>query len=82
MKKTSWITKCDDGIKREVRVELSHKNIKWQFKRKDEEQWDYDSKPTSEDWDMLEDILERRAKRGKGGNILESVRKLRSQSRA
>ncbi len=69
-------------MKREIRVELSHRSIKWQFKRKDEERWDYDTKATAEEWDMLEDILKRRAHRGKGGDIIEAARKLRSQSNA
>lgn len=69
--------KCEDGVKREVRAHVTHGAIKWSFKRKDEEQWDYDSAPLKEDWDELEDHLGRRAQRGKGGNMLEAVRKLR-----
>ncbi len=81
-RKTSWTHKCEDGVKREVRVELHHGTIKWQFKRKDEESWDYDSKPTKKDWDALEDILKRRAHRGKGGTILQSVKKMRAKDNA
>lgn len=79
-KRTTWTKKCEDGVKREVRVELHHGKIKWQFKRQDEEKWDYDSLPTSADWDELEDILTRRAQRGKGGDILDSVKKMRSKA--
>lgn len=77
MKRISWTLKCEDGVKREVRAQVSHGGVKWSFKRKDEERWDYDSPPKKEDWDELEDILERRTRRGKAGNMLEAVRKLR-----
>ena len=82
MRKTTWTHKCEDGVKRDVRVELSHQSIKWQFKRKDEEAWDYDSAPTAMDWDALEDILRRRKGRGKGGNALEDVQKMRREANA
>jgi len=81
-KKTSWTVRCEDGVKRETRVELTHRSIKWQFKRKDEETWDYDSKPTSHDWDQLVDILKRRQGRGKGGNFLQSVERARREAGA
>lgn len=78
--KISWTHKCDDGVKREVRVDITHGGMKWQFKRKDQERWDYDSTPTSDDWDKLEEILERRTGRGRAINLLETVRKLRSKA--
>ncbi len=77
---TSWTDKLPDRIKRETRVHIAHHSLKWQFKRSDEERWDYDSTPTSEDWDKLEDILKRRAGRGKGGNILLAVQKMRAKA--
>lgn len=64
-------------MKREVRVEVTRGSIKWQFKRKDEERWDYDSPALPEDWDELEDIMMRRAGRGRSGNMIEVVRKMR-----
>ena len=75
--KISWTERCEDGVKREVRVEVTRGGLKWQFKRADEDRWDYASWPTAEDWDVLEEILERRAHRGRGINMLEAVRKLR-----
>ena len=75
--KISWTEKCEDGVKREVRVEVTRGGLKWQFKRADEDRWDYASRPTAEDWDVLEEILERRAHRGRGINMLEAVRKIR-----
>lgn len=78
MKNISWTLRCEDGVKREVRVEITEKSMKWQFKRKDEERWDYDSLPTAADWDNLEDILKRRIGRGRGVKAIEIVRKFRS----
>ena len=75
----SWTIKLPEGIKRETRVHVS-RTLKWQFKRSDEERWDYDSEPTAEDWDMLEDILTRRANRGKAPQALISVQKLRAKA--
>jgi hypothetical protein len=51
-----WKEKLDDGVKRTVRVKFpGGGQIKWQFKRSDEEKWDYDTDPSSEDWTVLED---------------------------
>jgi len=80
VRKITWTHKCKDGVNRDIRVELHHQNIKWQFKRKDEETWDYDSVPTAMDWDELEDILRRRAGRGRGGNFMESLQKMRRKA--
>lgn len=54
-----WVDKLDGGLKRKVRVKFpGHGKIKWQFKRSDEEQWDYDSPPTSDDWEVLEEKID------------------------
>lgn len=66
-----------DGVKREVRVTLDSHGAKWQFKRADQERWDYDSSPTADDWDALENILTRRGQRGRQIGLLERVRKMR-----
>lgn len=76
-RKISWTRRCEDGVKREVRVVVSRGGIKWQFKRADEARWDYDTAPTEEEWDALTEILRRRAARGRSVNLLESTRKLR-----
>ncbi len=76
----SWVDKLPDGVKRETRVHVSARALKWQFKRADRQQWDYDSIPTAEDWDMLENILSRRAARGRAPQILIAVRKMRTRS--
>jgi len=76
----SWTKRCDDGVKREVRVLVTAGGMKWQFKRADEERWDYDSPASSADWDALEEILQRRSGRGKGIGMWEAVRKMRSKA--
>ena len=51
-----WKEKLEDGTKRVVRVKFPGAGkIKWQFKRSDEEMWDYDSPASPEDWKMLEE---------------------------
>lgn len=77
-KMISWTVKTDDGVKRETRVNVSRRSIKWQFKRADESRWDYDSDPLDSDWNMLEDVLRRRAGRGRAVDLLASVQKLRA----
>ena len=72
-----WTERGEDGVKREVRVEVASGSIRWQFKRADETTWDYDSEPDADDWDKLEEILERRAARGRSVNMQEAVRKWR-----
>ncbi len=75
----SWKERLDDGVKREVRVTFfGRASFKWQYKRADEPKWDYDSEPTRADWDALEDILFRRAGRGRAVVKLETVRKHRA----
>ncbi|MCC7300968.1 MAG: hypothetical protein IT583_07805 [Verrucomicrobia bacterium] len=51
-----WIEKLDDGVKRTVRIAISmNKGIKWQFKRSDEERWDYDTPASPDDWQALDE---------------------------
>jgi len=76
----SWTDKLPDGEKRETRVHVSQRRLKWQFKRTDQEQWDYDSPPETADWDRLEDILRRRAGRGNSVNMREAVQLLRAKA--
>ncbi len=76
----SWTVKEDDGVKRETRVHVSRRSLKWQFKRYDEDRWDYDSTPLESDWDMLEDILKRRAGRGRAVDLLSFIKKLRGDA--
>ena len=51
-----WSDRPEPGVKRKIRVTFTGSTgIKWQFKRSDEELWDYDTPPTADDWDALED---------------------------
>lgn len=52
-----WKEKLDDGIKRTVRISIGNGKIKWRFKRSDEERWDYDTPPSPEDWQALDDKI-------------------------
>lgn len=76
-KPISWTERDEDGVKREVRVEVAAGSIKWQSKRADETAWNYEVEPSEDDWDTLEEILERRATRGRSVNMQESVRRWR-----
>jgi hypothetical protein len=75
----SWTERQADGVKRETRVRISGSNFKWQFKRTDQERWDYESAPVDADWDALEDILRRRAGRGRAVKELKALLKLRGK---
>ena len=77
-KPVSWKGKTADGVRRDVRVTIIGRGMKWQFKRAGMKEWDYDSEPTSADWDTLEDILKRRAGRGRAVVKLETVQKQRA----
>ena len=76
----SWTRRCEDGVKREVRAFVTARHIKWQYKRADEERWDYDSPPTTADWDALEETVSKRVSRGRSLGMLENVRKLRGKA--
>lgn len=54
-----WVEKLGGGVKRKIRITfLGHGKIKWQFKRSDEEAWDYDTPATPGDWNTLEEKVE------------------------
>ncbi len=77
----SWTVKLPEGgVKRETRVHVSQRHLKWQFKRSDQEAWDYGSDPETGDWDRLEDVLRRRAGRGTSINLVAAVQALRKKA--
>lgn len=77
----SWTEKLpDEGVTRETRVRVAHRHLRWQFKRSDQERWDYDSLPQAADWDRLEDVLRRRAARGRAVDLLAAVQALRAKA--
>ena len=54
-----WIEKLPDGVKRTVRIKFEGQGkIKWQFKRSDEELWDYKTPPSLADWDALQEKID------------------------
>ena len=74
-----WVEKLDDGIKRKIRITFLGKGrMKWQTKRSDEEYWDYDTPPSADDWDTLEEKMESLYNRRRASfKNLELVRKLK-----
>lgn len=49
-----WVEDAGDDVTREIRVSFSGaRQIKWQFKRSDEEKWNYDLTPCKGDWETL-----------------------------
>ncbi len=56
----NWTTKREDGSRYVVRVTWFSGTFKIQFKERGEERWDYDRKPSREDWDVFLDAIERR----------------------
>lgn len=71
-----WVERLGDGVKREVRVAIQRQEIKWQFKRSDEERWDYTSAPSRDDWDtLLERVSNRHQRRNATFEDLEFVRR-------
>jgi hypothetical protein len=78
-----WVDRLEGGVKREVRVEIHRQDIKWQFKRSDQERWDYTSPPSKEDWDgLLERVFNRQQRRNATLADLESVRRLHAAATA
>jgi hypothetical protein len=76
-----WKERLEDGFKRIVRVKFPGQGkVKWQFKRSDEEQWDYDSPPSPEDWAALEEKMDHLYHRRRAAfRDLELVQKLRKE---
>lgn len=59
---------------------VSQGHMKWQFKRTDEERWDYKGTPTVDDWNQLEDIIGRRIGRGRAVGMMPAVRRMREKA--
>ena len=74
-----WVEKLEGGVKRKIRITFLGKGkMKWQTKRSDEDFWDYDTPPTSDDWDTLEEKVEAFYNRRRTPfKNLELVRKLK-----
>lgn len=63
IRQVCWIEKLEDGVKRDVRVSVERGKVKWQFKRSDQERFDYDTPPTRDDWDNFLERMENRYQR-------------------
>jgi len=63
MRQVCWIEKLEEGVKRDVRVGVEGGKVKWQFKRSDQERFDYTTPPTREDWDHFLERMENRYQR-------------------
>ena len=76
-----WKERLDGGVKRIVRVKFpGGGQVKWQFKRSDEEQWDYDTPATPEQWAALEKKVDQLYHRRRAAfRDLEAVQKLRAE---
>lgn len=79
-----WIERLDDGIKRKIRITFLGKGrMKWQTKRSDEEYWDYETPPSPDDWNTLEEKMEALYNRRRAPfKNLELVRKLKKAAGA
>ena len=77
-----WTERIENRVKRTVRVKFPGQGqIKWQFKRSDEDGWDYDSPPTSEDWATLEDKVNKLYQRNRCAlRDWELVKKMREEN--
>jgi hypothetical protein len=56
----NWTAKRDDGSRYDVRVTWFSGSFKLQFKERGADRWDYDRRPTREDWETFLDAIERR----------------------
>ena len=76
-----WTERLEDRVKRTVRVRFPGQGqVKWQFKRSDEESWDYDSPPTAEDWATLEQKVDNLYQRRRAAlRDCELVKRLRAE---
>lgn len=75
-----WTTVEPDEVRCEVRVTVSRERLKWQFLRRDAERWEYDRVPSPQHWDELQDLLRRRAARGRAAHLVEVVAGLRMKA--
>ncbi|MEI9998632.1 MAG: hypothetical protein WDO13_05425 [Verrucomicrobiota bacterium] len=79
----NWIHKRDDGSRYDVRVTWFSGAYKFQFRERDAERWDYDRKPSAEDWATFLDAIERRYQRRQATHKeLEEARRLVAKARA
>jgi len=56
----NWVTKRADGSRYDVRVTWFSGTFKLQFKERGADKWEYDRRPSPEDWETFLDAIERR----------------------
>jgi hypothetical protein len=59
----NWTTRRDDGSRYEVRVTWFSGTFKIQFQERGSDRWEYDRKPSRDDWETFLDAIERRYQR-------------------
>jgi hypothetical protein len=59
----NWTVRRDDGSRYEVRVTWFSGTFKLQFQERGAGRWEYDRKPSREDWETFLDAIERRYQR-------------------
>jgi hypothetical protein len=79
-----WVEKLENRVKRKIRITFEGQNkLKWQFKRSDEELWDYDTPPTPEDWqtllDKMDQLYNRRRQPYKHVELVRKLKKIAEQ---
>ncbi|MCE0482722.1 MAG: hypothetical protein LV479_00625 [Methylacidiphilales bacterium] len=73
----NWTTKRDDDSRYDVRVTWFSGRYKIQFRERGADRWDYDRKPTRQDWETFLDAIERRYQRKQATwKELEEARRL------
>lgn len=63
LRQICWKERNEEGIRREIRVTVQRGQVKWQFKAEDQDRWDYDGPPSTEEWDSLLERMENRYQR-------------------
>ena len=82
IRQVCWTEKLDDGDKREIRVTVDSREVKWQFKLSSAEKWDYATPPSLVDWDNLLERMENRyQRRNVSFDDLKRVRQARANAR-
>jgi len=76
-----WKEKTEDGVRRTVRVLFPGQGkVKWLFKCSDKGHWDYDLEPTPEDWETLEEKVDKLYQRNRCAfRDLELIKTLREK---
>ncbi len=77
-----WKERLEDGIRLIVRVKFPGQGkVKWQFKRAGEDEWDYDTPATPEQWAELEEKVNKLYHRRRAAlRDWELVKKLKEQN--